>query len=61
VGAGFLIAASLAFALGASGAGWLLAGIVAVLAAVNLLFGFCAGCFVYFQLARVGLIRGSAS
>lgn len=61
VGAGFLIAASLAFALGATGLGWVLSAIVAVLAAVNLFFGFCAGCFVYFQLARVGLIRSSAS
>lgn len=61
VGAGFLIAASLAFVLGATGLGWVLSAIVAVLAAVNLFFGFCAGCFVYFQLARVGLIRSSAS
>lgn len=61
VGAGFLIAASLAFVLGAVGLGWILSAIVAVLAAVNLFFGFCAGCFVYFQLARVGLIRSSAS
>jgi len=61
VGASFLIAASLAFILGATGLGWVLSAIVAVLAAVNLFFGFCAGCFVYFQLARVGLIRSSAS
>lgn len=61
VGAAFLLAATLAFVTGASGLGWVLAGIVAVLAAVNLFFGFCAGCFVYFQLARVGLIRSSAS
>ena len=61
VGAGFLIAATLAFVLGATVLGWVLAAIVAVLAAVNLFFGFCAGCFVYFQLARVGLIRSSAS
>ncbi len=61
VGAAFLLAATLAFVTGASGLGWVLAGIVAVLAAVNLFFGFCAGCFVYFQLARAGLIRSSAS
>jgi hypothetical protein len=61
VGSGFLIAATLAFTLGAAGVGWILAAIVAVLAAVNLLFGFCVGCFVYFQLARAGLIRDSAS
>jgi len=60
VGAAFLLVATLAFVTGASGLGWVLAGIVAVLAAVNLFFGFCAGCFVYFQLARLGLIRSSA-
>jgi hypothetical protein len=26
------------------------------LAAVNLFFGFCAGCFVFFQLQRLGVI-----
>jgi len=60
VGAAFLIAASLAFGLGAAVTGWVLASIVVVLAAVNLFFGFCAGCFMYFQLARVGLIHRSA-
>ena len=60
IGAAFLLVATLAFVTGASGLGWVLAGIVAVLAAVNLFFGFCAGCFVYFQLARLGLIRSSA-
>lgn len=39
--------------------GWGLAGLVAVLAAVNLLFSFCAGCFTYYQLARLGLVRRS--
>lgn len=61
LGSAFLISASLALVVGASGLGWVLAAIVAVLAAANLFFGFCAGCFVYFQLARVGLIRSSAS
>ena len=41
--------------------GWILAGLVAVLAAVNLVFSFCAGCFTYYQLARLGLIRRSES
>jgi len=41
--------------------GWGLAGLVAVLAAVNLVFSFCAGCFTYYQLARLGLIRRSES
>ena len=59
VGAAFLLAATVAFIAGAAGLGWALAAIVAVLAAVNLFFGFCAGCFVYFQLTRAGLIRSS--
>jgi hypothetical protein len=33
--------------------GWGLAALVVVLAGVNLFFGFCAGCFLYFQLARL--------
>ena len=57
VGAAFLVVASLAFLAGASVVGWVLAAIVAVLAAVNLFFGFCVGCFMYLQLARVGLIH----
>lgn len=57
VGALFLLASSTAlFMLPGSAAGWLLAWIVIVLAAVNLFFNFCAGCFVYYQLDRLGLI-----
>ncbi|HMQ34233.1 MAG TPA: DUF4395 family protein [Chloroflexaceae bacterium] len=33
--------------------GWALALMVVALAAINLIFGFCAGCFVYTQLARL--------
>lgn len=36
-------------------AGWAMAWIVIILAAVNVGFGFCAGCFVYFQLARLNI------
>ena len=57
VGALFLLASSsalLAFDLVLLG--WLLAWIVIILAAVNLFFNFCAGCFVYYQLDRAGLI-----
>jgi hypothetical protein len=46
---------SLLLYTGATGLGWLLAWVVIVLAAANLFLGFCAGCFVYFQLARLGL------
>ncbi len=57
VGALFLLASSSALLLfNQFVLGWTLAWIVIVLAAVNLFFNFCAGCFVYYQLDRVGLI-----
>ncbi len=55
VGGLFLVAALLAFWGGVSTLGWALAAIVIVLAAVNLFLGFCAGCFMYYQLGRVGI------
>jgi hypothetical protein len=45
----------LAFATGGVVAGWLLVALMIVLAAINLFAGFCAGCFIYFQLARRGV------
>jgi hypothetical protein len=53
MGAAVLLLAVLALFGGAAAIGWGLAFVVIALAAVNLLFGFCAGCFVYFQLARL--------
>jgi hypothetical protein len=38
-------------------AGWSLALIVAVLAFVNITLNFCAGCFLYFQLQKSGLLN----
>ncbi len=35
--------------------GWSLVWLVIVLAALNLFLGFCAGCFVYYQLGKLGL------
>ncbi|RIK43811.1 MAG: DUF4395 domain-containing protein [Chloroflexi bacterium] len=55
VGGIFLAASTLALLAGAPLLGWSLAGIVVILAAVNLFFGFCVGCFLYFQLARRGV------
>jgi hypothetical protein len=55
VGGLFLLAASLAFLAGWAVLGWVLTGIVIALAAVNLLFNFCAGCFMYYQLGRRGI------
>src|SRR5262245_28224631 len=57
VGALFLLASSLVLLVWENMAlGWSLAWIVIILAAMNLFFNFCAGCFVYYQLDRVGLI-----
>lgn len=53
MGAGVLGLALLAFLAGAAALGWALVLLVVALAAVNLLFGFCAGCFVFFQLQRL--------
>jgi len=50
-----LLAATAALIAGASLAGWTLAGVVVVLAAVNLFLRFCLGCFIYYQLARRGI------
>ncbi|MGH2514201.1 MAG: DUF4395 domain-containing protein [Ktedonobacterales bacterium] len=57
VGAIFLIAASLVlFLTPAAGLGWALDLIVFILAGINLTVGFCAGCFVYYHLGRLGLL-----
>lgn len=55
VGAIVLGLAVLAFATGGVVLGWLLTALVIVLAAINLFAGFCAGCFIYYQLARRGI------
>jgi hypothetical protein len=44
-----------ALILGAQVAGWALVWLVIALAALNLFVGFCAGCFVYYQLNRAGV------
>ena len=57
VGAVFLIAATLVlFLTHAYAVGWALDLIVFVLAAINLTVGFCAGCFVYYHLGRLGIL-----
>ena len=53
MGAAVLVLAILALALGATIVGWSLVLIVVILAAFNLIFGFCAGCFIYFQAQRM--------
>ncbi len=53
VGAVFMIASSLALlVLNLPAVGWVLAWVVVVLAGINLFLGFCAGCFMYYQLER---------
>lgn len=54
LGGAFLAAATLAFALGVAGPGWILAWLVIGLAALNLFAGFCVGCAVYYWLNRLG-------
>lgn len=39
--------------------GWACVLFVTVLAAINLVFSFCLGCFVYYQLMRLGILRRS--
>ena len=51
----FLVVSAAALWLGAPVAGWALATMVIVLAALNLFLGFCLGCFIYYQLGRVGV------
>lgn len=59
MGSVFLFAAFAALAAGALAVGWVLTFIVAALALLNLTVQFCAGCFVYFQLDRRGLLPSS--
>jgi len=60
VGALFLLSGSVALLVfNAAILGWTLAWIVIILAAINLFFSFCAGCFVYYQLQRLGVIAGA--
>jgi hypothetical protein len=53
MGASVVLLAALALWAGVGLLGWSLALIVVALAAINLLWGFCAGCFVFFQLQRL--------
>jgi hypothetical protein len=56
VGTVFLLAAwLLLFIAHASILGWVLDLIVFVLSGLNLFVGFCAGCFVYYHLGRLGI------
>jgi hypothetical protein len=57
VGAVFLLASTLVlFLTHVTVLGWVLDLIVFVLSGVNLFVGFCAGCFVYYHLGRLGVL-----
>jgi hypothetical protein len=55
VGALVLTLGSAALLAGMPVLGWALVGIVVALAAINLLLGFCMGCFMYYQLEKRGI------
>lgn len=55
VGAVFNGAATLALLAGAPVLGWVLVGIVVVLANLNFWLNFCAGCWMYYQFNRLGV------
>src|SRR3979411_1056132 len=58
---GVFLAVASAFLLPVPVVGLALALLVAVLAFVNLAFGYCLGCQIYFQLGKRGLIRATRS
>ncbi len=55
VGAIFNGAATLALLSGADAIAWVLVGIVVVLANMNFWLNFCLGCWMYYQLNRLGV------
>ena len=55
VGALFNSAATIALLSGAAALAWVLVGIVIVLANLNFWVNFCAGCWMYYQLNRLGV------
>lgn len=61
MGAVCLALSALLLLAGASAAGWALAAIVVALALVNLLFSFCAGCFIFLHVQRLRRRSGVAS
>jgi hypothetical protein len=61
VGASVLIISFLLLAVGATPVGWGLDLLVTCLATLNLTIGFCAGCFLFYQLKRLHLLPGSTA
>jgi len=65
LGGVFLTVSSLFLLFGPSSTAWIiglaLALLVAALAFVNLAFGYCLGCQIYYQLGRAGLIKSTGT
>ena len=61
LGGVFLVGGTAGLLAGIPALGWGLVWVVIVLAALNLFLGFCAGCFVYYQLNRLGVPGFSVS
>ncbi len=57
LGGAFTLAATLALWGEMATLGWALTWMVIGLAALNLTIGFCAGCFVYYQLSKRGVFN----
>lgn len=55
VGGTLVSLGSLALFMGLSLVGWVLIGVVIVLASLNLFAGWCAGCMMYYWLNRLGV------
>jgi hypothetical protein len=58
---GVFLAVSSVFLLPLPVVGLAIALLVAVLAFINLAFGYCLGCQIYYQLGRAGLIKATPS
>jgi hypothetical protein len=56
-GAAVLAIAVVLFSTGSAAVAWAVVGLVVLLAGINLFAGFCAGCFLYYWLARLE-VRG---
>jgi hypothetical protein len=55
VGGGLALTATLMLLVGQAIVGWGLVWLHILLAALNLFVGFCLGCFVYYQMSRLGV------
>lgn len=61
IGSAFLFVSFAFLVAGQPWVGWTLSWIVTALAFANLAFSFCAGCFMYYRLDRVGLLPEAIS